>query len=46
MRRAFAAGEDIHASTAAAVFGVEPAAVTAVMRRTAKAVNFGILYGQ
>ncbi|MFM9197689.1 MAG: DNA polymerase, partial [Planctomycetia bacterium] len=46
MRRAFAAGEDIHASTAAAVFGVEPAAVTAAMRRTAKAVNFGILYGQ
>ena len=46
MRAAFAAGEDIHASTAAAVFGVEPAAVTAAMRRTAKAVNFGILYGQ
>jgi len=46
MRRAFAAGEDIHTSTAAAVFGVEPAAVTSAMRRTAKAVNFGILYGQ
>jgi DNA polymerase-1 len=46
MCRAFAAGEDIHASTAAAVFGIEPSAVTAVMRRTAKAVNFGILYGQ
>ena len=46
MRRAFAAGEDIHTSTAAAVFGVEPAAVTPALRRTAKAVNFGILYGQ
>jgi len=46
MRAAFAAGEDIHTRTAAAVFGVEPAAVTAAMRRTAKAVNFGILYGQ
>ena len=44
--RAFAAGEDIHTSTAAAVFAVEPAAVTSAMRRTAKAVNFGILYGQ
>ena len=46
MRSAFAGGEDIHTSTAAAVFAVEPAAVTSAMRRTAKAVNFGILYGQ
>ena len=46
MRRAFAAGEDIHTSTAAAVFGIEPSTVTSAMRRTAKAVNFGILYGQ
>ena len=46
MRQAFAAGEDIHTSTAAAVFGIEAAAVTSAMRRTAKAVNFGILYGQ
>ena len=46
MRGAFAAGEDIHSSTAAAVFGVEPENVTSAMRRTAKAVNFGILYGQ
>jgi DNA polymerase-1 len=46
MRRAFAAGEDIHTSTAAAVFGIETTAVTSAMRRTAKAVNFGILYGQ
>jgi DNA polymerase-1 len=43
---AFAAGEDIHARTAAAVCGVDPAAVTSAMRRIAKAVNFGILYGQ
>jgi DNA polymerase-1 len=46
MRQAFAAGADIHTSTAAAVFGCELAAVTSAMRRTAKAVNFGILYGQ
>ncbi len=46
MREAFTAGEDIHARTAAAVFGVAPTAVTSEMRRTAKAVNFGILYGQ
>ena len=46
MKSAFAAGADIHARTAAAVFRVAPADVTAAMRRTAKAVNFGILYGQ
>ena len=46
MRAAFAAGEDIHARTAAAVCGVPPDEVTSAMRRIAKAVNFGILYGQ
>jgi len=46
MRAAFAAGEDIHARTAAAVSGVAAADVTPAMRRLAKAVNFGILYGQ
>ena len=46
MRAAFAAGEDIHSRTAAAVCGVPPAEVTSSMRRIAKAVNFGILYGQ
>jgi len=46
MRAAFSAGEDIHARTAAAVCGVPPAGVTPAMRRIAKAVNFGILYGQ
>jgi DNA polymerase I len=46
MRGAFAAGEDIHTRTAAAVYGVADSDVTAAMRRAAKAVNFGILYGQ
>ena len=46
MRKAFAAGEDIHQSTAVAVFGVPAETVSAEMRRAAKAVNFGILYGQ
>ena len=46
MIEAFQQNEDIHTRTAAAVFEVEPDAVTAEMRRTAKAVNFGILYGQ
>ena len=43
---AFARGEDIHATTAAAVYGVPLSAVTSDMRRIAKAVNFGLLYGQ
>ena len=38
-------GEDIHASTAARVFGVDLAEVTPFMRRRAKVVNFGIIYG-
>jgi len=42
---AFRAGEDIHRHTAARVFGVLPDLVTDAMRRRAKAVNFGILYG-
>jgi DNA polymerase-1 len=42
---AFRAGEDIHRVTAAKVFGVPAAEVTDEMRRRAKAVNFGILYG-
>jgi DNA polymerase-1 len=46
MKEAFAAGEDIHRRTAAAVCGVAPEEVTGAMRRIAKAVNFGILYGQ
>ncbi len=43
---AFARGEDIHATTAAAIFGVPLAQVTPEMRRVAKAVNFGLAYGQ
>ncbi|HTP86345.1 MAG TPA: DNA polymerase I [Bryobacteraceae bacterium] len=43
---AFRAGEDIHTRTAAEVFHVMPELVTPEMRRGAKAVNFGIVYGQ
>lgn len=42
---AFLKGEDIHASTAAQVYGVELSDVTPQMRSSAKAVNFGIVYG-
>ncbi len=42
---AFARGADVHAETAASVFGVAPDAVIAEQRRMAKVVNFGILYG-
>ncbi len=42
---AFARDEDIHTATAARVFGVEPANVTPDMRRIAKVVNFGVIYG-
>lgn len=43
---AFRNGEDIHTRTAAEVFGVGPLMVTPELRRSAKAVNFGIVYGQ
>ncbi|KOP29951.1 DNA polymerase I [Exiguobacterium acetylicum] len=42
---AFLHDEDIHTQTASSVFGVEPEDVTGNMRRQAKAVNFGIIYG-
>lgn len=45
MLAAFRAGEDIHATTAAAIYGVGPEAVTKEMRRHAKAINFGLIYG-
>ena len=45
MIEAFQNGADIHTSTAATVFGVSEADVTADMRKKAKAVNFGIMYG-
>jgi DNA polymerase I len=43
---AFTSGMDFHQATAARVFGVEPEAVEPGMRARAKAVNFGIVYGQ
>lgn len=46
MLRAFNNGEDIHAATAAKVFGVALEDVDRDMRSKAKAVNFGIIYGQ
>lgn len=46
MQAAFDAGDDIHTRTAMAVFGEPQEAITSEMRRVAKAVNFGILYGQ
>lgn len=45
MQAAFTSGADIHTATAAQVFHVDPADVTHEMRRRAKAVNFGIVYG-
>jgi len=43
---AFREGDDIHRRTAAEVFGLPEEAVTALLRNRAKAVNFGIIYGQ
>lgn len=45
MLEAFRSGKDIHTATAAKVYGVELEEVTPEMRRNAKAVNFGIIYG-
>ncbi len=45
MLAAFRAGQDIHAATAAAIYGVPLEAVTREQRRHAKAVNFGLIYG-
>ena len=45
LTRGFLEGEDIHAATACGVFGVSPAEVTPELRRRAKVINFGILYG-
>jgi len=43
--QAFARGEDIHRATAAEVFAAEPEQVTPDQRRSAKAINFGLIYG-
>ncbi len=45
MSEAFVSGEDIHTATSCLIFGVSPEDVTVEMRKRAKAVNFGILYG-
>jgi DNA polymerase-1 len=45
MLEAFRLGQDIHATTAAAIYGVPLAEVTKEMRRHAKAINFGLIYG-
>jgi len=42
---AFAHDEDIHATTASKIFGIPAAEVTSEMRRNAKTVNFGVVYG-
>ncbi|MEF8792315.1 DNA polymerase I [Thiohalorhabdus sp.] len=45
LRQAFAEGEDIHAATAAEVFGVDGGEVSSAARRAAKTINFGLIYG-
>ncbi len=45
LKAAFAAGEDIHAITASQMFGMPVNEVTADLRRSAKTINFGIIYG-
>ena len=45
LRAAFADDRDVHQATAAEVFGVELEAVSADQRRTAKVINFGLIYG-
>lgn len=45
MMEIFKKGEDVHTGVAVRVFGVKPEEVTADMRRKAKVINFGILYG-
>lgn len=42
---AFRAGQDIHRTTAAAIFGTDVQSVTSDMRRTAKTVNYAVIYG-
>jgi DNA polymerase-1 len=45
MQQAFEEGRDIHTTVAAQVYGVADSDVTANMRRTAKTINFGLIYG-
>jgi len=46
LMESFEKGEDIHLRTAAEIFHLDPKAVTTDQRRAAKAINFGIVYGQ
>lgn len=46
LMKSFAEGEDIHLRTAAEIFHVDPKEITTDQRRAAKAINFGIVYGQ
>lgn len=46
MLTAYEQGQDLHRKTAAAVLGIEPEAITKGQRQMAKAVNFGLLFGQ
>jgi DNA polymerase-1 len=46
LMKSFAEGEDIHLRTAAEIFHVDPKDITTDQRRAAKAINFGIVYGQ
>ncbi len=45
MSQSFIDGTDVHKATAALIYGVTPDAVTPEMRRTAKTINFGVIYG-
>mgnify|MGYP005841930983 CR=1 FL=1 len=45
LKRVFREGKDIHTETAAWIFGLDPGKVDSRMRRVAKTVNFGVLYG-
>ena len=46
MQHAFLTGADIHRSTAAKIYGIPPEEVTHELRSSAKAINFGIMYGK
>ena len=45
LSKAFAEGKDIHRATAAEIFGVPLEQVSSEQRRSAKAINFGLIYG-